>query len=270
MRSHSLAFLAALFPFAAPAWTPPAQPDPQAILAEAREDRIARRFDDALAKHLWFHGEALQVDPAFGGVRLSFALSHWANLASKYEPAMVALRRARDAAEADVREGLSPRQAFAEFAAINRELDEDQRTRELFLWIDGNDVLLARFTYPIAQTALVEAKDFALCGKYIEPAAELARLAQVQRSIDATMKRRFVQMEEKEAFDRFFINGASTLVAILAVNGRRTEAAEMTNATRRILDTPEMRTALEQALEGRVPGRFPSRAEAKALRESMP
>jgi len=270
MRSRSLFLFATLLPLAAPAWTPPAQPDPQAILAEAREDRIAKRFDDALAKQLWFHREALQVDPAFGGVRLSFALAQWANLASKYEPAMIALQRARDAAEADVREGRGARQAFATFAAINRELDEEQRTHELFRWIDGNDALLARFTYPMAQSALVEAKDYALCGKYLEPAVELARLAEIARSIDATMKRRFVQMEEKEAFDRFVVNGAGTLVAILAVNGRKREAIEMADGAKRILDTPQMRTALEQALEGRAPPRFPSRAEAKALRESMP
>jgi len=46
------------------------------------------------------------------------------------------------------------------------------------------------------------------------------------------MKRRFVQMQEKEAFDRFVINGAGTLVAILAVNGRKREAIEMADGAK--------------------------------------
>ncbi len=268
--SPSLALLAALQPLATWAWTPPPQPDPLAILEEAREDRIAKRFDDALAKHLWLHDEVLNVNLAFRGARLSYALDNWAHLAAKYEPAMIALKKARDAAAEDVKEGRGTRQAFADFAAINQALGEESRTRELFLRIEANDPLLARSVYRSAEGALIEAKDFAVCGKYLEPGAELGRLAQIHRSIDATMKRRVVETAEKDAFDRFFVREAGTLVALLALGGRKIEAEETADGARRMLDTPEMRTALEQALEGRVPPRFPSKAEMRALRESMP
>ncbi len=267
---RSLAFLAALPSPAALGWTPPAPPDPQAILVEAREDRIAKRFDDALAKHLWFHNEVMNVDLAFRGVRLSFALADWATLALKYEPAMTALQKARDAAESDVKEGRGARQAFADFAAINRELGEEQKTRDLFVWIEANDALLALSVFRMAQSALVETREYAIWGKYAEPAAELASIVENHRYIDASMKRRAVNTMEKDAFDRMFIQETATLTALLAVNGRRTEAAEIADGARKALDTPEMRTALEQALEGRVPPRFPSRAETKAFRDSMP
>jgi hypothetical protein len=270
LLARSLAFLAALPPLAALGWTPPAQPDPQTILAEAREDRIARRFDDALAKHLWFHSEVLGIDPAFRGVRLSYALADWATLALKYEPAMTALLKARDAAENDVKEGRGARQAFADFAAINRELGEEPKTRDLFVWIEGNDAILARSVFRMAQGALVETREYAIWGKYAEPAAELASIVENHRYIDASMRRRVVNTMEKEAFDRMFIQETATLTALLAVNGRRREATEIADGARKTLDTPEMRTALEQALEGRVPPRFPSKAETKAFRESMP
>lgn len=268
--SRSLAFLAVLSPLAAPAWTPPAQPDPQAILLEAREDRIAKRFDDALAKHLWFHSEALGISPSLYGVRRSFALADWATLALKHEPALVALQKTRDAAGNDVREGRGARQAFADFAAINRELGEEQKTRDLFVWIEGNDAILARSVYRMAQSALVETREYAIWGRYVEPAAELASILENYRYIDASMKRRVVNTMEKDAFDRMLIQEVATLTALLAVNGRRIEAAEIANGARRALDIPEMRTALEQALEGRVPPRYPSKAETKAYRESMP
>ena len=126
--SRSLALAAALaLPSPTSAWIPPAEPNSQAILAEAREDRIHKRFDDALAKHLWLHNE--NEDLAFKGVRLSFALAGWATLAIKYEPAMAALHKTRDAAAEDVKERRSGGQAFADYAAINRELHEEPRTR---------------------------------------------------------------------------------------------------------------------------------------------
>jgi hypothetical protein len=267
-RSLALAAALALPASTAFAWTPPADPNSRVIHAEARQDRIHKRFDDALAKHLWLHNEA--TDPAFRGVRLSFALADWATLAIKYEPAMAALRKTRETALADVKEGRSAGQAFADYAAINRELDEESGTRELFVWVEANDPMSARAMYSNARDALIEAKDFARCSRYLDPVADLAQLSEIYRAIDATMKYRVVQTQEKEAFERFFITQTATLVALLAANNRVIEAARIVAAARTMLDTPEMRTALEQALEGRFPPRVPSKAETRALREAMP
>ena len=37
-------------------WTPPENPDPQTILNEAQSDALAKRYEIALAKHIWLHG----------------------------------------------------------------------------------------------------------------------------------------------------------------------------------------------------------------------
>src|ERR1044072_6141550 len=79
-------------------WTPPEKPNPAQILQDANADTRAGQFEDALAKHLWYHRNALKHSPAQGGVRLSFALSYWHNLATKYPPAMTALKAERDEA----------------------------------------------------------------------------------------------------------------------------------------------------------------------------
>src|SRR5438552_1664672 len=115
-------------PLLAMAWSPPPNPDPRAILDEATADRMQGRYEDALAKHLWFHREAARIEPALVGVRGSFALGYWSSLAMKYPPAMAALVTTRDAAEAQVRANDDVRNAFHDLAAINRELDEQART----------------------------------------------------------------------------------------------------------------------------------------------
>src|SRR5690349_21544262 len=78
-------------------WTPPADPDPQQILNEARDDARAKHYEEALEKYVWFHEHALEYRPSMSGVRLSFALSDWVKLGESYPPALVKLREIRDA-----------------------------------------------------------------------------------------------------------------------------------------------------------------------------
>src|SRR5262245_14212562 len=94
------------------AWKPPANPDPSKILAEAQADARAGRNADALAKHLWFHNNALKIQSTLYGVRLSFALGSWMDLAMQYPPAMQALTRTRDQAGARLRQAKGTREDF--------------------------------------------------------------------------------------------------------------------------------------------------------------
>src|SRR4051812_33123284 len=68
-------------------WSVPAKPDPQVILHEARADARAHRFEDALAKQLWFHQHALEIRPSLAGVR-GVALMDWHDLGKVYPPAL--------------------------------------------------------------------------------------------------------------------------------------------------------------------------------------
>ena len=90
-------------------WGPGMNPDPSAILHEARADRRAGRFADALTKHVWFHENALKYVPSLSGVRLSFALTYWMELGAVYPAALRKLKRIRDDAERRAGETLCAR-----------------------------------------------------------------------------------------------------------------------------------------------------------------
>src|SRR5690349_10482282 len=70
--------------------------DPQAVLNEARQLAQAGKYEEALAKHLWYHENALRIQPSQLGVRVSFALAAWRDLGEKFPKAHDALVGIRD------------------------------------------------------------------------------------------------------------------------------------------------------------------------------
>jgi hypothetical protein len=78
-------------------WQPEGEADPNQILNQARADALAGRYEEALAKYLWFHHHALEIRPSLAGVRLSYALQEWRRLGEFYPPAWEALETVRDA-----------------------------------------------------------------------------------------------------------------------------------------------------------------------------
>lgn len=160
-------------------WTAPDNPVPSAILREAQDDADAGRYEVALAKHRWYHRHALRHDSAQTGVRLSFALSAWLDLGKRYPPALVALKEARERAADLVRAGESVVNHFADFRAINRELNESSRTVALFLELDDRDVEQARLVYQHAMPSLIAHHHYAVCIKHTDPLVEIASLIEL-------------------------------------------------------------------------------------------
>lgn len=270
-----LAAALALHAMTALAWTPPPNPDPHAILREARDDRAAKRYEDALAKHVWFHRNALALDSALGGVRLSFAISDWRVLAGRYEPAMAALRAERDAAAARVRQGgFRTRDSFFEAAAINRELDEEAATYALFLEGEARDPALARAMYRAAEPALIEARDFARCGKYLDADQALTSAIRMREDMGSRGAPPGASDENKRRMDEFregyLVREAGKVVALLVLAGRGDEARVLATRASSALDSPAMKAALQGALAGTLPVPYPSKAELRAMRDAQP
>ncbi|MCA9140941.1 MAG: hypothetical protein KDB00_29420 [Planctomycetales bacterium] len=113
-------------------WNPPRNPNPDAILDEAQADTQAGRYKIALAKHVWFHENSLSIEPSLYGVRLSFALSDWIELAKQYPPALSKLKEIRDKAKENVVAQKKVRESFHEMESINDHLGEHSKTREFF------------------------------------------------------------------------------------------------------------------------------------------
>ncbi len=159
MKSALCVLLSVVAVFAHADWTPPTHPDPNKIYDEATNDTRSGRYEDALAKFLWFHQNALKLEPSLAGVRLSFALSHWNDLGKVYLPAAEKLRATRDEAGKMFRESAGYRQAFLDFESISGELNENNKTIELFIWLDANKPSVATNIFDLALSVLVEAKN---------------------------------------------------------------------------------------------------------------
>jgi len=201
-------------------WEPPKNPNPRTILEEARADAKAGRFESALAKYVWFHRHALEVDRAYFGVRLSGALLSWHQLAQSYPPAMEKLKATRDdAAERVIRKGDHKSDdvwdSFADMAAINELLDSDGQTVQVFVKLDRDSPTVAKEVYRAAQPALIEAKRFDLCGKYILPRDsydEIVSFYQFNLDTVKEYKSERRRSAQRDYADRVFINGNSLAV----------------------------------------------------------
>ncbi|GGC19098.1 hypothetical protein [Pseudoduganella buxea] len=145
------------------------------VLERARKARLENRFEDALRDHLWFHENALAVEPGLAGVRLSFALRDWIYLAEQFPLARRALQGLRDRDTGRLLSGAPGRDLFRDIAAINSALGEERATHELFVQLDLQLPDLARQCFDMALPALVAAEDFALARRYLSEPMERVR-----------------------------------------------------------------------------------------------
>ena len=242
------------------AWIAPERPDPLAILREAEADARAKRYPDALAKQLWFHQNALKYDGALYGVRLSFALGSWTELAKEYRPASDALREVRDQAGTRVREGKGHHGDFHDFSAINEILGEEPATAELFAWLDQNNPALAKRAYGVAQSALIYTKQYRLCGRYIDSQESLGRLLRLYREHQRMAKDARFGRSFQDFADSSLAHGAGTLVALLVLNERTDEADAVVAAVLKVTSDAGLKKRLMRAREGVLPEPWPRRA----------
>lgn len=242
-------------------WTPPANPNPTQILNEAREDRDARRYDIALAKHLWYHEHALEYDRGQTGVRLSFALSDWMTLGERFPPALDQLKKIRDQTNERLRADKAKHANFNDFhdlAAINRVLNEHELTVETFKYLKEHNPTTARLAYTAAEQALIRTKNYQLCGEYLDPTRDLTTLRQRQ-----AFHKRYVADDSRGAehakglYNSLFSHEAATKVALLVLNKRQKEAETFATGILQLdIDEPyrgELKTLIDKALEGKLP-----------------
>ncbi len=240
------------------AWQPPPKPDPDAILDEARADTRAGRYEDALERHLWFHHHALEYRPSLYGVRLSFALGYWLELAKAYPPALTKLKEVRDDAEKKVIEGKGDvRRLFHDMSSINEELGDDDRTVAAFIQLDKTAPKSARDSYNIAQPALVKAKKYDLCGKYLEPEKSYELMVRIYRlSLKHAEERKEPAPPKRmmlESAEEAFLEDSATLIALLVLNNRKSEAEKIAEDARNVSMDPNRDPIIDSALKGELP-----------------
>lgn len=234
-------------------WTPPDSPDPSSILHSAVADTQSGAHEDALAKLLWFHHNALRHDRAWFGVRLSFALSYWLQLAEVYAPARDAFVRTRDEAESAFRGG-SNFDLFCDLAAMNRELGDIGRTADAFAEVSRRSIDEAKRLYHVAEEYLIAAGRFEECAPFLEPVARLLRAREhYQHMVAHEAKRSTAEPQPPKLAQVFFIRDVGSLIGLLALNHRGDEARRIRDEALTELDNDEVRAAFDAAVSGHLP-----------------
>jgi hypothetical protein len=150
--------------------------DAREIYERAQEAARDGRYEEALHGYRWFHEHALDEQPSLYGVRLSYAMSDWADLAKVYPPAMAALKDARDKKVERLLVGKGDHALFHDVKSINDYLENHGATYELFVTLHKKNPTLARECVGLAMESIVKAKDFALARGYIKnPEAKIKK-----------------------------------------------------------------------------------------------
>jgi hypothetical protein len=238
-------------------WTPPDNPDPQSILQEAQSDARAMRYELALAKHVWFHENALKFDQARSGLRLSCALSYWKSLGRDYPPALDKLRKIRDTLADQVKEGMDIGSGFHDLAAINKTLDEESKTTGAFKILVEKNPGAAERAFPFVKPALIKDKEYSLYVKYVDCHKDYLRMKQMYEMSSEMAKDPKFGTQLLDHANISFRNNAATLVAILSVNDRKMEASEIAVLAKGVLGDSKFHEELEAALAGAVPAPWP-------------
>lgn len=187
------------------------------------------RHEEALAHFLWYHDHALSENAALSGVRLSFALAYWMELAERYPPALEAFRARRDAKAAILRAGQLDRGLFHDVEAMSERLNEDEVTAELFAMLHERQPSFARECARLAVPMLVRTKRYALAKAYMpEPLAHVAKLAhELLRDIAEIDERPRTKSPRFRAFTHIFAEDLRDVLAVLRSTGSTPLASQV-------------------------------------------
>lgn len=111
------------------------------------------------------------------GVRLSFALSSWKQLGERYPPATDALVHMRDQKTKKVLAKPGDFALFHDVVALNRTLEQDDQSLQVFEALRASDPEFAKKCWPIIKDAAIAAKRLDLAREYLQnPLAEYDKI----------------------------------------------------------------------------------------------
>ena len=227
--------------------------DARDVLDRARMAALEGRHEDALRDFIWFHVNALQHDKALNGVRLSFALGYWKELADLYAPARDALEDTRNRAGGLLLSGQGGRFEFNEVVAIDRELCQPANTHSLFARIAVERPEVAKQCADLALNALAEQGDFELASRFLpHPESYLlwlsdnlnSNLARVKGLAPDLMRRR------REAYVHNYCDDVRTVIKILKGLGNEDATGAALDWAVALVESRKARTMVSRELLG--------------------
>lgn len=222
--------------------------DPRERLRNGEEAARQGRYAEALADYIWFHENALKHRPSLYGVRLSFALAAWRDLAEVYPPARHALLEIRDRRASELLEGRADHAAFHDVASIDEYLDQQQATHELFVQLHNRFPELARSCASVAMPALILSGDFKLARTFFtDPEGAIhAWSTALNDDIARWAQKPPTRAPVREGFIRIYSEHVGQLIQVLSAVGE----SERANAARELaLSSVEDESVREEVLK---------------------
>lgn len=203
------------------------------------------RADEAAVEALWLWDHALEVDPAWVGVRLSYLIGQLKELAVSSTTARAELVKRRDAVANPAGEQIS------DFIALNEALDEPASTLAWFDRVKAQASVLGLFRQHGLRTLLQESERWADLGtiahepvKHLEEQFEL--VTETLSESPEGMPPEFIEETKKWMRDSFR-NDAWMLVRALRAAGRAEDEAQVRARALELDPTDEMRASLADA-----------------------
>lgn len=247
-------------------WSAPDNPDPAAIRGDMRAAFAAGQYADALAMQVWFHENALLHRRSFGGVRLSYALCDWADLAVQYPPALARLIATRDAAAAEPAAERFGSSAMHDLTAINELLGAEAETVAVFDRIEREQPDFAATAFLFCRTALLKLRLYDRVLRYLQPEADLDRLIHLH-DLQCELVRSGRCADDLLSYaEDSYRDGCATLVALLVIGKRNREADDIARRARAYRSDDRIDAALTAALNGVVPEQRGTRVHAELQR----
>ena len=212
------------------------------------------RFAEALSEYIWFHEHALEEEPSLRGVRLSFALGYWMELAGLYPQARAALQSIRDEKTRRLKDGAEDAELFIDVTAINRTLSNDEATYDLFCLINSRNPPLAGRCARVATPAIVKARDFKLARGFIpDPEQAIEQLASgfnkgIERASRSSTPERQIDITNAEV--RIYADDVELLIQIVGGAGEWKRADALAEHAVTLAGSSEMQVAVRSALGG--------------------
>ncbi len=223
-----------------------ARDEARKALDDAREFTREGKYKEALERHIWFHNHALDKEPSYYGVRLSFALSDWVALGRKYPEALDALKKIRDEKTARLVGGEDSEPLFHDVESINSALGDRGATVELFRKLDDGRPVFAASVIDMAGEPLVKAGEFGLVKKHMRDPDKRFDTAKemYERGLEYA-KTSQVPEAARGAHERLFSAEIVRIITVLEKTGDKEKAADIQRKALAVLDSPAIRDALK-------------------------
>jgi hypothetical protein len=181
------------------------------------------------------------------GVRLSFALSYWKQLGDVYPPAKEAMVETRDRKTKEIENGNGTFALFHDVMALNRTLDEESKTVDLFRHLDQKQPKLAKQCWNIAKEAVISAKEYNLAKKYIDNLInEFIKVKAEYEHLTTLYKNKDICGEHFKVWnENHLVKQSLLLIEVAVALGDQKAAKEIQKRALAVVDDHRLRDAIQ-------------------------